>query len=240
MAIVNIMEKLNILIACEESQAECLAFRELGHRAFSCDIRPCIKGGHAEWHILGDVTPLLRGKTSFVTQDKKRHHVTKWHLIVAHPPCTYLCKVSSAQMYANADTWIDTVVGLRFLNNERYQRMLQAREFFLECLNARAKYVAIENPLPMRMANLPKPNTWACPSWFGFKYTKKTLYWLRNLPPLFAQLDNPTKKSLVYYSSGKYRSRTAIPMARALALQWSTYILNDRKRSSRKTLGKFF
>ena len=48
---------LNVLIACEESQAECMAFRNLGHNAFSCDLQPCRKGGQPEWHIKDDVRP---------------------------------------------------------------------------------------------------------------------------------------------------------------------------------------
>ena len=51
---------LKVLVACEESQEVCKAFRELGHEAYSCDIQPC-SGGHPEWHIMGDVLPLLNG-----------------------------------------------------------------------------------------------------------------------------------------------------------------------------------
>ena len=60
---------LNVLIACEESQAECRAFRELGHKAFSCDIQPCLPSGNPDWHIQADVTPFLDGKTKFDIPD---------------------------------------------------------------------------------------------------------------------------------------------------------------------------
>lgn len=88
-------KKLNILIACEESQAELMAFHELGCNAYSCDILPCRKGGLPQYHIKADVSPYLQGKTTFITMDGKKHHVSFWHMIIAHPPCTYLCKVGS-------------------------------------------------------------------------------------------------------------------------------------------------
>ena len=51
---------LKVLVACEESQRVCSAFRRLGHEAYSCDIiEP--SGGHPEWHVLGDVLPILKG-----------------------------------------------------------------------------------------------------------------------------------------------------------------------------------
>jgi len=74
---------MRVLVACEESQIVCKAFRAKGHEAFSCDILPC-SGGHPEWHIQGDVLPLL-----------KEH----WDLIIAHPPCTDLA-VSGARHFA--------------------------------------------------------------------------------------------------------------------------------------------
>ena len=73
---------MKVLIACEESQEVCKAFRKLGHEAYSCDIQEC-SGGHPEWHIQGDVTELLR---------------QKWDLIIAFPPCTDLA-VSGARWF---------------------------------------------------------------------------------------------------------------------------------------------
>jgi hypothetical protein len=81
---------MKILVACEESQAVCKAFRERGHEAYSCDIIEC-SGGHPEWHIQGDVIPLLNGKCSFKTCDGAEHTITgKWDMIIAFPPCTFL------------------------------------------------------------------------------------------------------------------------------------------------------
>ena len=207
---------LNVLIACEESQAECIAWRELGHLAFSCDIQPCKRNGRPEWHIWGDVSELLQGRSRFQTMDGKYHVLRKWDLIIAHPPCTYLCKVSSVWMVQHG-----------VLNQERYEKMLDARKFFMKCLGAQANYVAVENPLPMARAELPKPTCYACPSWFGVKYTKKTLYWLRNLPPIMAEKVYSCPKEYVHNSRGKYRSRTFPQMAEAIARQWSKYILDD-------------
>jgi len=65
---------MRVLVACEESQAVCIAFRELGHEAYSCDILPC-SGGHPEWHIQDDVL---------------KHLADGWDLMIAHPPCTHL------------------------------------------------------------------------------------------------------------------------------------------------------
>src|SRR3990167_4565284 len=75
-------KKLKILVACEESQRVCIAFRKLGHEAYSCDVLPC-SGGHPEWHLLQNVTLLLK---------------KKWDLIIAFPPCTDLC-VSGAKHF---------------------------------------------------------------------------------------------------------------------------------------------
>lgn len=221
------MIMLNVLIACEESQAECIAFRNLGHNAFSCDIHPCRKNGHPNWHIHEDVTPFLMGKTSFFTQKGNFIEVNRWDLIICHPPCTYLCKVSSVQLYKNKNGWRRVNGEWKEVNTDRYSKMLEGRKFFLKCLAATAKYVAVENPIPMKAAGLPPANAFACPSWFGVKYTKKTLYWLKNLPPLFAECIHSHPKCFVTSSRGKYRSRTFPAMANALARQWSEYILKN-------------
>lgn len=210
------MKTLNVLIACEESQAECMAWRQLGHNAYSCDIKPCRRGTPPEWHIVGDVLPLLDGQTDFTTQDNQKHHVDKWHLIIAHPPCTYLCKMSSIHM---------RIKGV--IQPERYALMKDAREFFYRCLRANAPYVAVENPLPMALAQLPKPSFFIHTSWFGVKYTKKTLYWVRNLPPIMPTIEYPAPKQFVRSSRGHYRSRTFPEVAQAIAEQWSQYILGE-------------
>lgn len=224
------MKQLKVLIACEESQAECAAWRALGHEAYSCDIKRCRPNMHPEWHIQGDVTDLLDGVKTFYTQDNQRHRVDSWHLIIAHPPCTYLCKQGSYWMY-----YTNRQNGMHFEklsepNPERFSKMLLARSFFFRCLNANAPYVAVENPLPMALAQLPKPSFFIQPSWFGVKYTKKTLYWVKNLPPIMPEIEYPNPKQFVRSSRGHYRSRTFPEVANAIARQWSQYILDELKQ----------
>lgn len=216
--------QLFVLIACEESQAETNAFRALGHAAFSCDIQRVKPPRKAEWHICGDATPLLRGQTKFTTQDGQLHDIPGWDLIIAHPPCTYLCRVSSVQLVRHID-------GRTFVDEERYLKMQAAIAFFYECLNACAPFVAVENPQPMARCQLPPPSFFACPSWYGVRYTKKTLYWVRNLPPLVAAIDFPNPKEFVRASRGKYRSRTFPELARAIAEQWGSYIISEINKS---------
>ena len=98
---------MNVLVACEESQTVCTAFREKGHNAFSADIlKP--SGKHYDWHIQGDVLQILNpvnGDIRFHTMDGKTHIIKRWDLIIAHPPCTYLCL--SGQQHCNIDKYGD-------------------------------------------------------------------------------------------------------------------------------------
>lgn len=229
------MKQLTVLIACEESQAECIAWREIGHEAYSCDIKQCRRGMHPEWHIVGDVTPLLDGVTDFQTQDGQTHHVERWDLIIAHPPCTYLCKVGSLWMYNHKQANEKHYQRLTSPDPERYQLMKQARVFFFRCLHANAHYLAVENPIPMAMAQLPRPTFFIQPSWFGVKYTKKTLYWTKNLPPIMPEIEYPNPKQFVRSSRGHYRSRTFPEVAQAIARQWSQYILDDLDQANQHT-----
>lgn len=218
---------INVLIACEESQAECLAFRALGFNAFSCDIQPARAGTPLAFHIVGDVSPYLHGLSCFTTQDNKYHLLQQWHLIIAHPPCTYLCKVSSVHLRKDPDITVEFQGHMTPVNSERYAKMLDARRFFYECLEADAPFVAVENPLPMAIAGLPRPSCFVHPSWFGVKYTKKTLYWLKNLPPLMAGISYPSPREFVRASRGKYRSRTFPQVADAIAKQWGNFVLQE-------------
>jgi hypothetical protein len=104
------------------------------------------------------------------------------------------------------------------------KKMYEARTFFMDCLLADAPFVAVENPVPLKVANLPKPTCFVDPSWFGSRYTKKTLYWLNHLPPLVGQLFNPGASSLCAHRKGKYRSRTIPELAAAVAAQWGEYV----------------
>lgn len=221
---------LNVLIACEESQAECLAFLRYGANAYSCDLQKARY--RPDRHIMGDVRPLLHGGVQFTTEDGQEHHVPSWDLIVAHPPCTYLCKVGSPWLYVNPDKWVTICARRVQVNGQRWQAMKDGRAFFYECLQADADYVAVENPLPMACAQLPKPSTFVQPSWFGCKYTKKTLFWLRNLPPLMPEIEHPNPREFVRASRGKYRSRTFPQVADAMARQWLAYIIDEKEGNS--------
>lgn len=214
--------KINVLIACEESQAETMAFRERGFRAFSCDLQPARKGTPVKFHVTGDVINLFKQNFIFKTDDGADNFIDNWDLIIAHPPCTYLCKVGSVHMWNNGK-----------FNIGRYSKMCAASKFFFACLNAPAKYVAVENPLPQRRAKLPKPSFYIQPSWFGVKYTKKTLFWTNNLPPILPEIEHPNPKEFVRASRGKYRSRTFPQVAAAIARQWGDYILSDINKVGR-------
>lgn len=112
---------MNVLIACEESQAVCRAFREKGHEAYSCDIINC-SGGHPEWHIQGDVLPLINGNCKFETSDGIEHTIDgKWDLLIAHPPCTYMSKAGARFMYPTAGN----------IDENRLKKALEAKDFFL-------------------------------------------------------------------------------------------------------------
>ena len=172
---------MKVLLACEESQSECIAFRSVGCEAYSCDIQDC-SGGHPEWHIKGDVLPLLNGNCEFTTVDGTHHNIEgKWDLIIAHPPCTYLSNAGACRMYK-------VINGERYINAKRYENMLKAREFFISILQADCDKIAIENPTPLRIANLPKHSQVIQPYEYGHPYSKRTLLWLKGLPPLMPTL----------------------------------------------------
>lgn len=166
---------MKILVACEESQRVCKAFRDKGHEAYSCDIVDC-SGGHPEWHIQDDVLPLLDGNCIFKTKDGITHSVTqKWDMIIAFPPCTYL-----------------TVTGNRWFNIERYgekaikrhEEREKAAEFFMKFANANCEKIAIENPIGFMSSFFRKPDQIIQPWMFGHPTVKKTCLWLKGLPNL--------------------------------------------------------
>lgn len=90
---------MRVLVACEESQTVCKAFRARGHEAYSADIQEP-SGGHLEWHILGDVLPLIDGDCTFTTMDREQHRIDgEWDMIIAFPPCTDIA-ASGARHFA--------------------------------------------------------------------------------------------------------------------------------------------
>lgn len=213
------MHSLKALVACEESQRVCMAFRELGHEAYSCDVQEP-SGGHPEWHVLGDALPILQGG-QIVTMDGNVHEVGKWDLIVAHPPCTHLA-VSGMR-------WFKEGVKPMHLQDE-------AADFFMKFANAGCKHIAIENPVCIMSTRYRKPDQIINPYQFGHKQQKKTCLWLKNLPKL-KETDNvytemmklPEKERTAIWQMGsghsKERSKTFPGIAKAIAEQWSKYIL---------------
>lgn len=164
---------MKVLVACEESQAVCIAFRELGHEAYSCDTQEC-SGGHPEWHVQGDCIPLLNGNCSFDTAGGQHVEILgRWDLIIAHPPCTYLTNAGAVRM---------RVKGV--IQQERFEKAMEAREFFMKIWNADCDKICIENPTPMKIVNLPPYTQAIQPYEYGHPYSKRTCLWLKGLPLL--------------------------------------------------------
>lgn len=209
---------MKVLVACEESQTVCKAFRAIGHEAYSCDIQDC-SGGHPEWHLKQDVLPLL-----------KEH----WDLIIAHPPCTYMSKAGARWMYPTAGN----------ISPERYSLSQNAKAFFMEFYNCDCEHVAIENPVPLKVVGLPAPTQSVQPYEFGEPYSKKTLLWLKGLPMLKPTNILHTHTPWMPSNTGGFSrgqggsrgiahdqrtaSKTFQGIAEAMANQWSEYLLQPK------------
>ena len=108
------------LVACEESQAITKQLRRLGHTAFSCDLLNC-SGGCPEWHIVGDCLALLNGFVNFTVESGESYCIgSKWDLIIAHPPCTYLS--FAGNKYFNVEKYGDKAI-------DRIKNVNQLRTF---------------------------------------------------------------------------------------------------------------
>lgn len=236
---------MKVLVACEESQEVCKAFRQKGHEAYSCDIIEC-SGGHPEWHIQGDALPLLDGNCSFVTMDGTGHTVSgRWDMIIAFPPCTHLAVSGAAH----------------FEKKREDGRQRWGIEFFCQFLNADCDKVSIENPVGIISGDyipkwfpdlaekygLPKKPTQIIHPWmFGDNFSKSTCLWLKGLPFLVpAVLEEPElewkewvdkrtgrkkRQPMWFYEAllnsktpeerAKIRSKTFPGIAEAMAEQW--------------------
>lgn len=225
------------MIACEESQEVCKAFRALGHEAYSCDLQDC-SGGHPEWHIKRDVLWILNphiisipGKFTgigFFTMDGKQHLFRGgWDLIIAHPPCTYLSNAGARWLYAGGK-----------LNEERYKKGLEGKALFMKFMQADCPRIAVENPIPSSVYEMPPCTQIIQPYEYGEPWSKKTCLWLKGLPPL--QPTDIVDEHKPYCSSGSYsrghdpkykgasrqggsaksRSKTFPGIAKAMAEQW--------------------
>ena len=211
---------MKVLIACEESQRVCIAFRERGHEAYSCDILEC-SGGHPEWHIQGDVLPIINGNCEFETADGQRHRIDgKWDLLIAHPPCTYISNAGARFLYPG---------GKGVLNEERLKKGIEATHFFLRFLYADCERIAVENPIPSTVYCLPKCTQIIQPWMFGHPVQKKTCLWLKGLPNLvptdICEERQSSKIAGNWFNHGgkdrqKNRAKTFPGIAKAMAEQW--------------------
>jgi len=173
-----------ILVACEESQTVCKAFRAKGFQAYSCDIQEC-SGGHPEWHLMGDVL----------------EHINKgWDLIIAHPPCTYLTVAGVRWLYNKDKT----------RNDDRYKKQTEALDFVRRIMDADCQRIAIENPVSVISSNIRKPDQIIQPWQFGHKASKSTCLWLKNLPLLQPTkiVEQGEFKEWVCSTTGKVKRQT--------------------------------
>lgn len=210
---------MKVLIACEESQAVCKEFRNKGFEAYSCDIQEQ-SGGHPEWHIQGDAI--------------KEAYSGEYDIMIAHPPCTFMSRAGARWMYPTAGN----------LCKDRFKKAMEAKDFFLKLLNAPIKFIAVENPTPLKIVKLPKYSQAIQPYEYGHEYSKRTLLWLKNLPLLkptdiksnykpYLPSNTGGKKRGQSYSIGitknaKESSKTFPGIAKAMAEQWGDYLLSLR------------
>ena len=195
-----------VLIACEESQTVCKAFRERGHEAYSNDLIPC-SGGHPEWHLQMDAVKAL--------------YMHKWDLVIAHPPCTRLAN-SGVMWLEKRNYWNELYEGAKFFNHFTLYGKLGHK-------------ICIENPIPHKYAVelIGKYNQLIQPYQFGHTERKATCLWLFGLPDLkhtnnvyseMIKLPKSEQQKIHYCSPGperaKIRSKTFPGIAAAMAEQW--------------------
>lgn len=235
---------MKILVACEESQAVTIELRKLGHEAYSCDIIEC-SGGHPEWHIMGDALELVNGRCEFETMDGDWHKIaTKWDMIIAFPPCTYLTSAGTRHYSLRMNP--------EWKVRERIAKRDDAVKFFLAFANADCDRIAIENPVGYMNTNWRKPNQIIHPYFFAESeddaenyVQKRTCLWLNGLPTLERSTDLPKpqpkyicqgekcKGKAIGWCEGikgttggqegraKARSKTFPGIAKAMAEQWA-------------------
>ena len=232
---------MKVLVACEESQRVCIAFRERGHEAYSADIQEP-SGGHPEWHILGDCIPILGGG-DFLTMDCQHHFVDKWDLIIAHPPCTYLSNVATRQ-YSLKCCSPEKVVA-------RWEERAKAAVLFMHFALAHCDRVCVENPVGFMNGAYRRADQIIHPYYFAESvddeenyHKKRTCLWLRGLPrlkrtnnlpepePMYICQGEKSKGKKIGWCEGmrnihggqieraKARSKTFPGIAKAMAEQW--------------------
>jgi hypothetical protein len=203
---------INVLIGCEESQAVCIAFRERGFNAFSCDIIDC-SGGHPEWHIKGDILTYLNDD---------------WDMMIGHPPCTRL--TNSVIWYIKKNNLQHEVEDAAIFFNQ----LLQAG------INHIAIENPIQHNITRQFIR--KQDQVIQPYNFNEDASKATCLWLKNLPRLkntgyfnpriidgkkrwSNQTDSGQCRLSPSKDRAKLRSKTFPGIANAMAQQWGDYLL---------------
>lgn len=232
---------INVLVACEESQRVCMAFRERGFNAYSCDIKKP-SGGYPEWHILGNALKAVE-TGDITTMDGAAHYIGKWDLLIAHPPCTYLSNVATRH-YSLRCTPAEKVCA-------RWQERTKSAVFFMRFALASVPHIAVENPVGIMNTAYRKPDQIIHPWQFSggesdkAQYvTKATCLWLKGLPLLHPTYNgqapdnanmygispngkNRTWESMISKNRQKNRSKTFPGIAKAMAEQWGDYLLRE-------------
>jgi len=203
---------MKVLVACEESQVVCKAFRAKGHEAYSCDIIDC-SGGHPEWHIKSDAMKAAKSR--------------KWDMLIGHPVCTYLCNSGVSWLW-------DGEVGAR--NYERWGKMYAGALFFKDMFDLDIEMICLENPIMHKYARSIIEYGYdqiVQPWMFGHMERKATCLWLKGLPLLkptnnvqegMLKLPKREQQRLHYLPPGperaKLRSKTFLGLGNAMADQW--------------------
>lgn len=233
-------KEINVLIACEESQAICEEFRKRGFNSFSCDIQPS-SGSLPQYHIEGDVFKILDG-----------HLGKPWDLMIGHPPCTFLTSSGARWFYHPQDKELPTHLRRPHpAYPNRKQDQEKAIEFFRALMDCNIKHIALENPVGVLSTQYRKPDCIVQPYHFGDKATKTTCFWLKNLPKLtateivekgdFITLKSGRRMSKFMYEGiskaktaterRRLRSKTFKGMAKAIAAQWGDYVLKNHNKN---------
>ena len=206
---------MKILLGCECSNTTAKEFRKLGHKVLSCDIQDNDEDNTN--HYKGDVMDVL---------------YDGWDLMIAHPPCTFLSRAGARWLYQNGS-----------INQERLKNGMLAKEFFIKLLNAQIKYICIENPLPLKIYELPKESQVVQPYEYGHEYSKRTHLWLKNLPNLIPTdiktdytpyMPSNTggakrgQKATIKNMTKKLSSKSFSGISKAMAIQWDKFINQNR------------
>jgi hypothetical protein len=205
------MKKLRIICGCEESQILTQAFRDLGHEAYSCDLIPT-SGKHSEWHFQEDIFEVLKREN--------------FDLGVFFPPCTYLT-ISANKWYKDQPARKSGAL----VGAERRQARELAVKFFMDLYNSDIPHIAIENPVGIMSTRFRKPDQVIQPWMFGHGETKATCLWLKNLPKLTPTNIVEGREQRMHKlpktpDRAKLRSKTFAGVAKAIAEQYSSYLLS--------------